>query len=154
MFRKVLCGFMAASMLMSLCSCTFDSRDSGETGKQVVTLLDDDSIMERYMNAVQDFDHVEYEEVYFDFGGRSIGPTEYRFRGIVYLTEEEAARLWDAYEWEETQPEFDFGKIDVSSIGEGPWYSCNQFNSDNYSIINPYYTVFDGEKLVFDIHQI
>lgn len=123
--------------------------------KEVIELYNDSAITDKYMEAVNDYDHVIYEQVYYDWGGRSIGPTEYRFRGVVYLTAEEAERLWNEYDWEEVEtPEFVFGKIDRESFGDGPWYSCKAFESDNYSTIVPYYTVFDGEKLVFDIHQI
>ena len=155
MLRKFISAVLIASMVLGVAACDGLDRRTENTGTQVVDLLDNDSLMERYMEAVQDYDRVEYEQVYIDFGERSIGPTEYRFRGIVYLTEDEAERLWDAYEWEEKDDvEFEFVKLDISDIGEGPWYSCNQFNSNNYSTIVPYYTVFDGEKLVFDIHQI
>ena len=59
------------------------------------------------------------------------------------------------YEWDETDaPQFEFEKVDINALGEGPWYSCPQFNKDNYSTVNVNYTVFDGKKLVFDINQI
>ncbi len=142
---------LALALALSIGGCSFENH---KEGTQVVIYLEDGSIMERYMNAVEEYDRVEYEEVYIDRGERSIGPTEYRFRGIVYLTEEEAERLWDTYEWEEADPAFEFEQVDIGSAGDGPWYSCEQFNKDNYSTIVPSYTVFDGKNLVFDIHQI
>ena len=151
---SLLCVAVLALSVSMLTACSGRTLGRNEP-EEVVTLFNDNVIAERYMEAVNEYDHVIYEQVYFDWGGRSIGPTEYRFRGIIYLTDEEAERLWNEYDWEEkAAPEFEFGKIDKDSIGDGPWYSCNQFNSDNYSAIVPNYTVFDGEKLVFDIHQI
>ena len=149
---KLISVIMAAVLAAGVfAGCLGESREP----ERVVELLDNDSIMERYFNAVEDFDHVEYEQIYFNYGRTDgLGPHEYRFRGIVYLTDEEAQRIWDAYEWEEADPEFEFDKVDTSAIGDGPWYSCREFESDNYSIIVPYYTVFDGQNLVFDIHQI
>ena len=128
---------------------------SGDAPEQVVDLYCDSWVMDGYMNALPDYDHVIYEQVYYDLGGRSVGPTEYRFRGIVYLTEEEAQSLWKDYEWEKTEtPEFEFGKIDMDFIGEGPWYSCQSFEQENYKTVIVHYTVFDGEKLIFDISQM
>lgn len=140
---------MALSCLF-LTACKKDRNNP----EQVVDLFNNSWIMENYMDAVQDYDHAIYEQVYFDWGGRSIGPTEYRFRGIVYLTDEEAERLFEAYEWEQTAaPVFEFEKVDAGSVGEGPWYSCQQFDKDNYPSVMVNYSVFDGEKLVFDIKQ-
>ena len=148
---KLIVLLMAVSSLF-LTACAGRRQKEPE---EVIELFNDSAIVDEYMHAVDDYDHVIYEQVYFDWGGRSIGPTEYRYRGVVYLTDEEAQRLWEAYDWEETEaPDFEFGKVDSGSFGNGPWYSCKEFDSENYSTIVPYYTVFDGEKLVFDIHQI
>ena len=108
------------------------------------------------MDAVQDYDMVLYEQVYFDWGKRSIGPTEYRFRGFIVLTAEEAERLMKYYKWDETDaPDFEFDQLDTGFIGEGPWYSSPDFNKDNYkSAVDVKYTVFDGQKLVFDFNQM
>ena len=150
MIKKILVTVMALGMLF--CTGCFEDRSEPE---EIVELYDNSWIMEHYMDSIRDYDHVVYEQVYFEWGTRSIGPTEYRFRGIVYLTEEEADRLWDAYEWEETDaPAFEFDKIDAETAGEGPWYSCQQFEKDNYPAVLVSYAVFDGEKIVFDISQV
>ncbi|MCR5327425.1 MAG: hypothetical protein K6E12_01020 [Saccharofermentans sp.] len=148
--RTLILSLVTGAVLLTSCS-EFRHKEP----EQVVTLYNDSVIVEHYMNALDEWDHAIYEEVYFDWGSRSIGPTEYRYRGVVYLTDEEAARLWEEYDWAETDaPEFEFDKVDTDCLGSGPWYKCNGFNSDNYSTIVANYTVFDGEKLVFDIHQI
>ena len=149
--KKMLLILGVASSCMFATACGSNKSNQPE---QVSTLFNNSWVMEKYMAAVQDYDHVIYEQVYFDWGGRSIGPTEYRFRGIVYLTDEEAERLRNDYEWDETDaPQFEFEKVDSNAVGEGPWYSCPQFNKDNYSTVNVHYTVFDGKKLVFDFNQ-
>lgn len=145
---------LIAVMAVSLFAGCRRSRN-GEM-KKVVDLLTDTSIMDRYMESVEDYERVEYERVTFTAGiFDGIGPHDFRFRGIVYLTDDEAERLWNEYEWEEIPaPEFEFDKVDDSVIGEGPWYSSNDFIKDNYKTVNVYYAVFDGENLVFDINQI
>lgn len=158
--KKAVVLLVSAALLSSVSACTGSERAASERldpgnrePERHVDLLDDDSLMERYFNAVEDFERVQYEQIVFtsDF---DIGPHEYRFRGVVYLTQDEADRLQNAYEWEEvTDPEFEFDLVDISGAGDAPWYRCRQFEKDNYSMIVPYYTYFNGENLVFDIHQ-
>ncbi|MBQ6302909.1 MAG: hypothetical protein IJK83_02685 [Clostridiales bacterium] len=143
---------LTAALLFS--SCTSRSRRN-EPVKEVV-LINDTWVVEKYMEAVSECDHAIYEQVSFNTGRTDgLGPHEYRFRGIVYLTDEEAQSLWTGYEWEETvAPDFEFDMVDIEAVGSGPWYRCHDFEKDNYSTIVSNYTVFDGEKIVFDIHQI
>ena len=146
--------FIAVLVLFVLAGCSYRIKQD-DTQQEVVTLFNDRILPAKYMEAVKEFDHVIYEEVYIDHGSRSIGPTEYRYRGIAYLTEEEAGRLWNEYEWEEIEkPDFEFGKVDKESTGEGPWYNSTNFITDNYSSVTVSYTVFDGKKLVFDFRQM
>lgn len=146
------------SLILTLAfSCMFmSSCESEKEPEEVVTLYNNTWVMEHYMDAVQDYDMVLYEQVYFDWGKRSIGPTEYRFRGFIVLTAEEAERLMKYYKWDETDaPDFEFDQLDTGFIGEGPWYSSPDFNKDNYkSSVDVKYTVFDGQKLVFDFNQM
>ncbi len=158
--------FAAEAAMLSSCSLSRsgnsrdsrDSRDVTDRGQRepeiVIKPVKTESIIEKYLPEIKEYDSFDIEEVYPDWGGFSIGPTEYRYRGIVYLTEEEADRLMAAYEWEETEePEFEFGEVDGSSLGKGPWYTCNQFKKDNFMTVNVYYAVFDGSVLVFDFKQ-
>ena len=142
-----------ASSCLFMSACTRERKNRNEP-EIVANLYDNSWIMENYMDALQDYDHCVYEEVYYDWGGRSIGPTDYRFRGVIYLTDEEADRLTEEYEWEETDaPEYEFEKIDTETLGEGPWYTCDQFIADNYPTVDLHYSVFDGERIVFDFTQ-
>ena len=128
--------------------------DRNEPSKEV-KLYNDSWVIEKYIDTVKDYDKVEYERVVFTYGiTDGLGPHESRYRGIVYLTEEEAKRLKEEYEWSETDaPEFEFDEVDDSAIGDGPWYKSNDFNKDNFKTLNVFYAVFDGEHLVFDIKQ-
>ena len=148
---------LKCTLLLALTStCLFISACGAKKQAEIVsTLYNNTWVMDHYMDAVQDYDHVIYEQVYNDWGGRSIGPTEYRFRGIVYLTDEEAERLLNDYEWEEADaPEYEFDQVNTGFIGDGPWYSSRDFNKDNYPAVNVNYSVFDGEKLIFDFCQL
>ena len=143
-------------ILAILSSCALITSCTGRRNDPeiVVELFCDQNIMDRYMKNITGYDHVIYEQVYADFGGRSIGPTEYRYRGIVYLTPEEASRLERAYNWEESDdPEVEFGKIDDDFIGDGPWHTSRQFEQDTFKTVSVISCAFDGSKIVFDIIQ-
>ena len=142
-----------AAVLFVFAGCT--GRGTGEMVK-VVTRSDDTSLVERYFNSVENFDSIDYESIVFTTERSvEIGPHESRFRGILYLPEDEASKLWDKYEWEEVDsPDFEFDKLDKSTFGEGPWYRCNQFNSDNFKTVNVHSCYFDGKNIVFDFQQI
>ena len=120
-----------------------------------VTLLKDTSFIEEKMTGLKDIKSVEYEGIVFTSATRmEIGPHEARYRGIVYLTEDEAERLMSEYEWEECDaPEFEFDEVDTSGLGEGPWYRSDDFKSSCFTTYNIHYIVFDGEKIVFDVQQ-
>lgn len=160
MRRRFLSCLLTASLTIScmlMTSCIRrDVNPFSDEPQQIINLYENDFVMENYMKAVQDYDHTIYEEYYDDFGGRSIGPTEKGYRGVVYLTEDEAQRLWDEYEWEESDgPASDeFLYIEPDQIGEGPWYTCSQFNSDNFKTVMIYFCYFNGTNLVYHIHQM
>ena len=80
----------------------------------------------------------------------SMGPHEPLYRGIIYLDEQYAQEISEDYEWEETDVEFDFIKVDVSGL-EGPWYSSEKFSEElAKSDYEPFdYVVFNGKELVF-----
>ncbi|MCR5209733.1 MAG: hypothetical protein K6C99_05950 [Lachnospiraceae bacterium] len=151
-YRSILMFGLVLSCLI-LTACTGNKSGRSKT-EEVVNLYCDSWIVDNYMNAVSDYDHVIYECYYYDHGRLSIGPTERGFRGIVYLTEEEAKRLEEEYEWEDADiSDTGFEQIESDFTGDGPWYVSKAFNEDNYSAVNILYTYFDGKKLVFNIHQ-
>lgn len=153
-FVKLIC--ILTITVLSISSFTACSIGRSKEPVEIVTLLTDDSIMDRYLKAVEDYGKVEYEQVALSYGRTdALGPSDYRFRGIVYLTDEEAARLLEEYEWNEvTSPEFEFKEVNTDVIGEGPWYRCSEFEKDNCSIaMGSYKILFDGKNLVFDMRQ-
>lgn len=115
--------FVAVLAISLLTSCL--QKDSKEP-EQVIELADDSSIMEKYFQDIDGYNDVEYERIYWDWHDRSaVGPTDYRYRGVVYFSEEQATALWNLYEWEQVDsiPDFVFDKVNKESIGNGPWYS-------------------------------
>ena len=151
--------FINCIMLMSVFSLCFLTSCAGNRNKepeQIVELVDDSWIMERYFQEMEGYNTIQYERVYYDWKDRlAVGPTDYRYRGVIYFTEEQASALWDQYEWVQVTdvPDFVFEKVNVESIGNGPWYGCKQFEKDNLSTVNVFYVAYDGNVLVFDFQQ-
>lgn len=152
-FKKISILLVFALSICYLTSCTGNGREEPE---QVVELSNDSRIMDKYFQNIAGYDKVEYESVYWDMHDRfAAGPTDYRYRGIVYFTEEQASTIKEQYEWEKVDdvPDFEFEKVNDESIDNGPWFSCKQFEKDNLSTVNVNYVVFDGNVLIFDISQ-
>ena len=145
--------FVAVLSISFLSSCTGNRNKEPE---QVIELADDFWIMEKYFQNIDGYENVEYERIYWDWHDRlAVGPTDYRYRGVIYFTQEQASALWDQYKWEQVAniPDFVFDKVNEDSIGNGTWYSCLQFEKDNLPTVNVFYAVFDGNVLIFDIQQ-
>ena len=119
-----------------------------------ITYSTDDAIAERYMD-ISSFDKIEYEEKSISYSYFDIGPHEPSYRGIIYLGEDIASQYWEDYEWNEVEdPEFEFKKVDVSNLGDGPWYRSNDFEKDHFKLVNVNYAYFDGEVVVFNIQTM
>ena len=137
--------------LLSACAGT-----ENKEPEQVVEFSNDSWVVDEYFQDIDGYEKVEYECIYFDWNDRlAVGPTDYRYRGIIYLTDGQASDLLDQYEWEEMAkaPDFEFEKVDVEAFGSDPWYHCQKFEDDYLSTVTVYYVVFDGNNLVFDIQQ-
>ena len=148
-------GILLAVLIVP-CLLTACMSGRNKEPEEVIELSDSSWIMEKYFQNIEGYDKVTYEQVYFDWHDRlAVGPTEYRYRGVISFTEEQAAALMDKYEWEQVTeaPSFEFGKLDKSAIGQGPWYGCKAFEQDNLSTVDVKYAVFDGTVLVFDFRQ-
>ena len=117
-----------------------------------VDLFTDDYVIEHYTQGVDDYESTEYERIVITYKYFDIGPHEPQYRGIIYLTDEEAAELMEKYEWTEVQAvDFEFEEVDAGDL-DGPWYTCNDFKKDTFTTVNVYSAVFNGEAIVFDIH--
>ena len=99
--------FAASASMLSSCTRSRDSRDRSDRdatdlgaidpgaqreAKIVINPVKTDKVIERYFPDIKEFDDFDIEEVYADWGGFSIGPTEYEYRGIIYLTDDEAEK--------------------------------------------------------------
>ena len=90
--------FAASASMLSSCARSRDSRDRSDRdatdlgaidpgaqreAKIVINPVKTDKVIERYFPDIKEYDDFDIEEVYADWGGFSIGPTEYEYRGII-----------------------------------------------------------------------
>lgn len=110
-----------------------------------------DTFIKNHTSGILDYESTSYEE-YAGAGVMSMGPHEPLYRGIIYLEEQYAQDISEDYEWEETDVEFAFTKVDVSGL-EGPWYSSEKFSEElaKYTYEPFDYVVFNGKELVFSL---
>ena len=139
---------ITAAVLIAGTLLTFTSCDNSP--EKHVKVYSNDFVMEKYINGLESYESTSYEEIVFTLKYFDIGPHEPRYRGIIYLSEEDAAELMDKYEWTEVTPEFEFDEVDVGAL-DGTWYRCSQFDSDAFNFVNVNYAVFNGEAIVYDI---
>ena len=144
--RNIAAGLLISSICTGLFSCSNEPQRN-------VTLYDNDFVIEHYTEGIDVSDKTTYEQIVFTTKYFDIGPHEPRYRGIIYLSDEEASELMDSYEWEETSPEFEFDEVDISGMDE-PWYRCNDFTKDTFKFVNVHYAVFNGDVIIFDIQTM
>ena len=142
------CKILSAGILLVFTIGT-TACNSGN-GEQVY-LHNSDAFIENHTSGILDYESISYEE-YAGGGVMSMGPHEPLYRGVICLDEQYGREILENYEWEETDVDFDFIKVDVSSL-EGPWYSSEQYSEDlaksKYEPFN--YVVFNGKELVFSL---
>ena len=78
----------------------------------------------------------EYEAVYpSEYLGKieigSMGPSEPIYHGVIFISDMEAERLMQDYEWEkDTSAPPDLGEVNKSVTWGGDWYTSKAFNQD------------------------
>lgn len=152
--KKTLCLILTTAMLftMSGCKSLYQLDPGAKTEQELVhTLHSGDGVTLRYFDEL-DYTDIEYEEIALVSNDRlAVGPTEPWYAGVLYLSEEEADRLWDEYNWEECEfPDIELYDIEVPQTDENLWCSSTEF--DAYiagQAVKVENIVFNGSLLVF-----
>lgn len=103
--------------------------------------------------------YVDYEMVssYIDVLGAkwSMGPSDPAFRGVIYISPEDAQYLLDNYTWvEEPDPELNCVQVDMSGLAGSTWMRCGDFSRELFSKILMNHCYFNGvDAIYFDIHE-
>ena len=106
------CKILSAGILLVFTIGT-TACNSGN-GEQVY-LHNSDTFIENHTSGILDYESISYEE-YAGAGVMSMGPHEPLYRGVICLDEQYAREILEDYEWEETDVDFDFIKVDVSGL--------------------------------------
>lgn len=150
--KKFMSAALLGAILLLMTSCS---------GKpvEVIKYFDDSYVMEHYAKEFTDYDYTEYERTIIEwqnaFGFEmSIGPHEPGYRGVIYLTPEQAQSLMDSYEWAEAEPsDVEFQEVDYDVNKDDKWYSSKEFDKELFSMVAVNYVYFNGvDAIVYDIH--
>lgn len=99
----------------------------------------------------------DYEKIvtYVDVFGMhlSMGPTDPQYRGIIYISEEDAQRLLNDYEWEPVEDaKPDCAQVDMTNVSECNWMSSHDFTYELFEIVIVNACYFNGvDAIYFDI---
>jgi hypothetical protein len=152
--KKALSLILTTVMLFTMSGCSILKKvdEGGRDEPQLVHYLHSgDGLTLRYFDEL-DYTRIEYEEIAYQSNDRlAVGPTEPWYAGVLYLTEEEADRLWDEYEWEECGfPDIELYDIEVPQTDSNLWCSSADFNQyiedQAVQVID---IAFDGSVIVF-----
>lgn len=107
-----------------------------------------------YVSSLQGLSYCEYERITLGNPHSLVpGPTDYEYRGIIHLSEEEAEKIFNSYSWTEDTSFScpDFGTVNTSFANNDSWYSCHEFQNDYFNYLNVHYLRFNGkDAILFD----
>lgn len=124
---------------------------------EVISYYQDDRLMEHYGNTYTSYGSVEYEQItveWQDASGREsfVGPYEPKYRGIIYLSTEQAGLLMKSYEWSEATPQIVFDSIKYDISDSNIWYTSKDFENDLFTKVAINYVSFNGtDAIIFEI---
>ncbi len=130
-----------------------------------ISVYHDGTIVDKCFPNIQGFFATDYEFVRWDEKDKHDKSKRPMYRGYIFLTEEEAQRLLEDYDWEiadDIEPEFflmeDYGSEDTV------WYRSDEFTSevtldalDEIEYVRFWrqnYVVFDGHTIAFEFYRI
>lgn len=99
-----------------------------------------------------DYTYIDYEEAFYSADRLAVGPTEPWYVGVLTLSDDEAQRLLDEYEWEECEfPELEIYDVQMSDPSDSTWYTSDEFNQtiEDKGGVTVNNIVFNGSELVF-----
>ncbi len=127
-------GFMIA--IIGLLALLMMSACSMKTHTEMKADYSTDSTMaEKYIDHLN-ITRVEYEIVYpSEYLGKievgAMGPVNPRYRGAIFISDMEAKRLLEDYQWKkDTSSPPDLGQVNNSVAWGGDWYKSDAFTKD------------------------
>lgn len=147
--RKIVSLVLTVVFAVSFAGC--DLGRSSETEPQLVhNRYHGETSTLRYVEDI-DYTYIDYEEVAYQAGRLTVGPTEPWYVGVLTLSEDEAQRLWDEYEWEECEfPDIEMYDVDIEDPSDSTWYASEDFEqtiADKAVQVDT--IVFNGSEIVF-----
>lgn len=148
--RKIISFVLTVVFAVSFAGCDLSRRS--ETEPQLVhNRYQGETSTLRYVEDL-DYTYIDYEEAFYSADRLAVGPTEPWYVGVLTLSEDEAQRLRDDYEWEECEfPELEMYDVEMSDPSDSTWYTSADFNDEisHHGAVIVDSIVFNGSELVF-----
>ena len=120
----------------------------------------DNVITNKYVKDINDIANVKFETVYPTeyMGNRQVGgvgPTDYEYRGIIYISDEENERLLNDYTWTESTDLPELGNNLRPNINsQDVWYESKPFEQECFRLISVPNIKFNGKGIIiFDFRS-
>lgn len=122
----------------------------------------DTYVTDHYTEGLDGIVSEEYERIYPEehVGRVDIGvpgPTEPKYRGVIRVSEEEGAKLWERFEWKQFNENMpDLGQANELLNESDDWYVSDDFNKEIFrsEFVGVNNACFNGkDTIIFDIQR-
>lgn len=96
-------------------------------GKNVMT---DTEALKDVFPTLEGIESTEWEYELMSVEGRTPGPSDYSYRGIIVLDESSSKNYWDKYEWTEVTEQLEAKSVDLSEYANKTWYVSNEMKNN------------------------
>ena len=144
--KKIISVILSFVFVASLVACS-------SKPKVQIDYVTNNKFVEFYAEDLEGVTSCEFEQILHDNSGGRIpvpGPSDYEYRGIITLSEEEAEEYFNKYNWTEDTSFVcpDLGSIDTSKLSGDTWYYCTDFQNDNFHSLGINYLRFNGKDKI------
>lgn len=149
MKKKIIYCLLVACSVFTLMGCDKNDPNLVDTS----TYYHDDFVLQHYAANPDTASSSEYEVSVLGGQSRVPGPTDYKYTGVIYLTEDAALSYIDDYEWVEADNvPFDCSNIDYKYLENDTWYTCSDFTQSYFKGVAVSSLYFNGEDaLIFSV---
>lgn len=109
--------------------CISTSEKQGQT-VEVETIRTDIDALSEIFPSLKGIESTEWEYELMTAKGRTPGPSDYCYRGIIVLDENSAEKYRNQYEWTEVSEQLLAQYMDLSQYEKKTWYVSNEMNKD------------------------
>lgn len=94
------------------------------------TVMTDTEALKDVFPSLEGIESTEWEYELMSVEGRTPGPSDYSYRGIIVLDESSSENYWNKYEWTEVTEQLEAQSVDLSEYANKTWYVSNEMKNN------------------------